>query len=212
MNENSEYSLADRAIELLKKKAVRRFEDAKSRAAAVKFDELNVLGICKDLYAALDSDNFKAYLELAIKKYLRENPDAKKQPSREWLLEFLEEYDPVTKYVYRNEVERKRDRLAEAVNASTAKVTEFNRGLGYWVQMMAHYADAVSDAATVKAFKDAGVTKVRWNAQHDDRTCLECMNRDGKIYPVDKIPPKPHWGCRCYPTAVKSNKEKFRSN
>ena len=69
MNEKAEYSLADRAIELLKKKAVRRFESAKSRAAGVKFDEINVLGICRDLYAALDSDNFKAFLEVAIKKY-----------------------------------------------------------------------------------------------------------------------------------------------
>ena len=176
----------------------------------MKFDELNVLGVCKRLYAALDSDNFKTFLELAIKKYLEANPGGRNLPDSDWLLDFLEEYDPVTKYVYRNEVERKRDRLAEAVNASTAKVTEFNRGLGYWMQMTSHYADSVSDAATIKAFRDSGVTAIKWNAQKDGRACLPCLDRDGNIYPIDKIPPKPHWGCRCYYTAAKTNKDKFK--
>ena len=212
MNETTEYSLADRAIELLKKKAIKRFDDAKSKAAGVKFDELNVLGICKDLYVLLESDSFRTYLELAIKKYLASQPHGNEAPTEEWLLDYLEEYDPVTKYVYRNEVERKRDRLAEAVNASTAKATEFNRGLGYWVQMMAHYADAVNDAATIKAFKDAGIVKVKWNSQQDGKVCLICLERNGRTYPIDKIPPKPHWGCRCFLTAVKTNKQKFKSD
>ena len=212
MNEKNEYALADRAIQLLKKKAIRRFEDAKSKAAGVKFDELNVLGICQALYAALESDNFKTFLELAIMKYLATEPHGDDEPDDEWLMEYLEFYDPVTKYVYANEVERKRDRLAEAVNASTEKVKEFTKGLGYWVQMTAHYADDVSDTATIKAFKDAGITKVMWHTVTDNRVCEDCEERDGKVYNINKIPPKPHWGCRCYLTAVRSNKDKFRSN
>lgn len=171
-----------------------------------------MLGVCKKLYAALESDNFKTYLELAIKKYRATQPHGNEEPDDEWLMEYLEEYDPVTKYVYKNEVERKRDRLAEAVNASVEKTKEFTRGLGYWVQMTAHYADDVSDKATVKAFKDAGITRVRWNSQDDGKVCKECEERDGIEYPIDAIPPKPHWGCRCYLTAVKTNKQKFKSN
>jgi SPP1 gp7 family putative phage head morphogenesis protein len=208
----NEYSLADRAIALLKKKAIRRFEDAKSKAAGVKFDELNVLGICKKLYAALESDNFKTFLELAIKKYLATEPHGDKEPDDEWLMEYLEYYDPVTKYVYENEVERKRDRLAEAVNASREKAKEFTKGLGYWVQMTAHYADDVSDKATIKAFKDAGITRVMWHTVTDNRVCEDCEDRDGTVYDIDNIPPKPHWGCRCYLTPVRSNKQKFKSN
>lgn len=170
------------------------------------------MGICKDLYAALESDNFKVFLELAIKKYLATEPHGDEEPDDEWLMEYLEYYDPVTKYVYENEVERKRDRLAEAVNASREKSKEFVRGLGYWVQMTAHYADDVSDRATIKAFKDAGVKKVKWNTQPDDKVCEECDERDGVVYSIDNIPPKPHWGCRCYLTAVKTNKEKFHSD
>lgn len=175
------------------------------------FDELNVLGICRELYDLLNTDNFKAFMELAIKKYLASQPHGNEVPDDGWLLDYLEEYDPVTKYVYRNEVERKRDRLAEAVNASTAKMTEFNRGMGYWVQMTAHYADDISDAATIKAFMDAGVKEVQWNSQRDGKVCLECLERDKKIYPIKKVPPKPHWGCRCYLTAVMTNKQKFKS-
>ena len=212
MNETNEYSLADRAIELLKKKAVRRFEDAKSKAAGVKFDELNVMGICKDLYAALDSDNFRVFLELAIKKYLATEPHGDEEPDDEWLMDYLIEYDPVTKYIYKNEVERKRDRLAEAVNASTQKMTEFNRGLGYWVQMTEHYADSVSDATTLKAFRDADIKKVGWNTQLDNRVCKDCGKRDGVVYSIDNAPSKPHWKCRCYLTAVLTNKQKFKGN
>lgn len=170
------------------------------------------MGICKDLYAALDSDNFRVFLELAIKKYLATEPHGDEEPDDEWLMDYLIEYDPVTKYIYKNEVERKRDRLAEAVNASTQKMTEFNRGLGYWVQMTAHYADDVSDTATIKAFRDAGIKHVRWYTQPDDKVCEVCEERDGKEYPINNIPPKPHWGCRCYLIPVISNKLKFKEN
>ena len=176
----------------------------------MKFDELNVLSVCKALYADLDRDNRRAYLELAIKKYLESEPHGNDMPDEDWLDEFLMEYDPVTKYVYTNEVERKRDRLAEAVNASTAKVKEFNRGLGYWVQMTAHYADSTSDTATIKAFKDAGIEKVKWNSQDDDKVCEVCNERDGAVYLIDNVPPKPHWGCRCFLTPVLTNKQKFK--
>lgn len=173
---------------------------------------MNVLGICKQLYELLDSDNFKAYLEMAIMKYKNTQPSGRRPPTRGWLLEVLMAYEPVAKYVYTNEVERKRDRLAEAVIASKTKAREFDRGLGYWVQMTAHFADCVSDAATLKAFGDAGVKEVRWNTQRDGRVCLECEARNGLVYKIDNVPPKPHWGCRCYLTAVKTNKEKFKGN
>jgi hypothetical protein len=210
VNEKNEYSLADRAIELLKKKAIRRFSDANSRAAGVKFDELNVLGICRELYAALESDNFRTFLELAIKKYLATNPHGNMPPDDRWIMDFLEEYDPLTKYVYENEVERKRDRLAESVISSSEKMKEFDRGLGYWVQMTTQFVDLVSDAATIKAFVDAGVEAVKWNTQQDGKVCIECESRNGVVYPINKIPPKPHWGCRCWLTAEKTNKEKFK--
>lgn len=196
------YRLADKAQELLSRKAVRRFQTAQSKAALCNFDELNVLEICKDLYENLSADNQKVFLELAQEQYKASEPHGDKVPDIDWLLELLLMYDPVTLYVYEHEVERKRDRTAEAINASGAKAKEFRRGLSYWGQMTAHYADAVSDRATLKAFEDAGIKKVQWHTEHDNRVCEICRQRDKKIYPIGKVPPKPHWGCRCWLTSV----------
>lgn len=207
--EATPYQLADKTIELLNRKAIKRFEEAKSKAALLKFDELNVITICKDLYAKLADDNQSAFLELAQEQYAAAEPHGFKKPDMGWLLELLLMYDPVTLYVYQNEVERKRDRTAEAINASTsraAKAVEFRRGLSYWAQMTAHYADEVNDKATLKAFEDAGVKKVRWNTLLDGHECETCRERDGKVYPIEKVPPKPHWRCRCWLTAVVEEK------
>ncbi len=152
----------------------------------------------KSLYEQLEKDNREIFLELAQMCYGEAKPHGDTEPDLEWLLALLEEYDPVTLYVYGHEVKRKEARTAEAINASTAKVEQLQRGMGYWSQMTAHYADSVSDNAVLKAFEDAGVKRVRWNTEKDDRVCRVCRQRDGKIYPIGKIPPKPHWGCRCY--------------
>lgn len=181
---------------------------AQDKAARLDFDELNVLEICKELYDDLSADNQKCFLELAQEQYMAVTPHGSKPPDIGWLLDLLLMYDPVTLYVYQNEVERKRDRTAEAINASTvkaAKVVEFRRGLSYWAQMTAHYADDVSDKATLKAFEDAGVKKVRWNTLEDGHECETCRERGGNVYPIGKVPPKPHWRCRCWLAAVEGN-------
>ena len=116
------------------------------------------------------------------------------------LLALLAAYNAVTKYQYSHEWERKRDRTAEAINSTTAKVTEFRRGLSYWAQMTEWYAVEVTDQSTLKAFQDSGVRYVKWNTMNDGRECSTCKERDGKIYPIRSIPPKPHPGCRCWYT------------
>lgn len=45
--------------------------------------------------------------------------------------------------------------------------------------------------------KNIGKEYVRWVTEHDDRVCGDCEERDGKIYPIDAVPPRPHHGCRC---------------
>ena len=88
----------------------------------------------------------------------------------------------------------------EAINSTTAKVTEFRRGLSYWAQMTEWYAVEVTDQSTLKAFQDSGVRYVKWNTMNDGRECSACKERDGKIYPIRSIPSKPHPGCRCWYT------------
>lgn len=199
------YSLSDKTIRRLNKLAIRRFRDAERKCGAglMPFDELTIIREVRQLYADLDNDNRKAFLELAIAVYRRAEPHGRTEPDLSWLLALLDEYNPVTKYRYTTEIDRKRDYTTEAVIAAVDKDKEFKRGLLYWGKLTSAYADIVTDSATIKAFKDAGVERVRWITEGDNRVCGTCNERHGKIYPIDKIPSKPHVGCRCRLEAVR---------
>lgn len=191
------YNLADKAIELLNKRATKRFEDAKDKAAQDGFDELSVLSVTRELYDQLEADNRQVYLELAQERYQEAEPHGEEPPDLAWLLALLAAYNAVTKYQYTNEVERKRQYTAEGINSSTAKVTEFRRGLHYWADLIATYSDIVTDESTLKAYRDAGVRRVRWVTAGDEKVCETCRERNGKVYSINAIPPKPHRRCRC---------------
>lgn len=190
------YNLADKAIELLNKRATKRFEDAKDEAARDSFDELSVLSITRTLYDQLEQDNKEIFLELAQERYQEAEPHGEEPPDLAWLLALLAAYNAVTKYQYTNEVERKRQYTAEGINSSTAKVAEFRRGLHYWADLTSNYADIVTDESTLKAYRDAGVKRVRWVTAGDEKVCETCRERNGKIYSINAIPPK-HRRCRC---------------
>lgn len=196
MENKNPYDLTDKAIDLLNRRAVKRFEDAKDEAALAKFDELNVLEVTRTLYDQLRKDNQDVFLELAQERYQEAEPHGKEPPDLAWLLALLAAYNAVTKYQYSHEWERKRDRTAEAINSTTAKVTEFRRGLHYWADLTSNYADIVTDESTLKAYRDAGVKRVRWVTAGDEKVCETCRERNGKIYSINAIPPK-HRRCRC---------------
>lgn len=191
------YGLTDKAIDLLNRRAVKRFEDAKDEAAQMGFDELNVLEVTRTLYQDLARDNQKIFLELAQERYQETEPHGEELPDLAWLLALLAAYNAVTKVIYDNDVDRKRQYTAEGINSSTAKVTEFRRGLHYWADLTATYGDIVTDESTLKAYRDAGVKKVRWVTAGDEKVCETCRERNEKIYSINSIPPKPHRRCRC---------------
>ena len=197
------YALTDKAIELLNKKATKRFEDAKDEAAQTGFDELNVLEVTRTLYQDLARDNQQVFLELAQERYQEVEPHGEEPPDLAWLLALLAAYSAVSKVVYNNEVDRKRGYTAEGINSSTAKVTEFRRGLHYWADFTGQFADEITDEVTLKAYRDAGVKKVEWHTVLDGKECETCKERDGKIYPINAVPPKTHKRCRCWLEAVR---------
>ena len=201
--EQSWYRLADAATELLNRRATKRFEDAKDKAAKDGFDELSVLSVTRELYDQLEADNRQVYLELAQERYQEAEPHGEEPPDLAWLLALLAAYSAVTKYQYTNEVERKRQYTAEGINSSTAKVTEFRRGLHWWADLTSSYADIVTDESTLKAYRDAGVKRVRWVTAGDEKVCETCRERNGKVYSINSIPPKPHKHCRCIWEAVR---------
>lgn len=52
--------------------------------------------------------------------------------------------------------------------------------------------------ATLRSYKDRGVTHVQMWTAKDERRCKHCKKYHGKIYPIDKAPVLPiHANCRC---------------
>ena len=166
--------MADQAVDLLNRRATKRFEDAKDEAAQDGFDELSVLSITRTLYDNLSADNEEIFLELAQERYQEAEPHGEKPSDLAWLLALLAAYSTVSKVVYNNEVDRKRGYTAEGINSSTAKVTEFRRGLHYWADFTGQFADEITDEVTLKAYRDAGVKKVRWATAGDEKVCETC--------------------------------------
>lgn len=197
------YKYADKVLKKLNLKFIRLFSKFKSQ---LHIDELNILSASRLLYEQLEESAEKAFLLIARDTY-KKYGDKHKQLDNDWVLDFLEEYDPVTKYVYLHEVERKQARFAESVIASRTRAKEVDTGLRYWSNMVKQYGISITDAALLQAYEDTGIKYVKWITTLDDRECKICRERNGKIYPIDDIPPKPHIGCRCYYQAYKGDSD-----
>ena len=116
-----------------------------------------------------------------------------------WIEEFFDEYNPVTKYVFKNEIERKESRLFEALVASTSQIMQsYKTAENLLIRQVKQYAIDVEDAVTKTVYKDIGVKKVMWNAELDHKTCEDCKELDGQIFKLNDVPPKQHHNCRCY--------------
>lgn len=187
------YELTDIVIENIRKELIRDFSKLKS---LLSYDELNVMSATKDVYSKIDLYVRQMFLQLMQAVY-------KKVTKRTcpynyaWLENFLLEYDEVSKYVYANEFERKRDRLAEALIASPKKNEEIDAALRYLSFMLTAYAVRVTDQVVLMAYRDMGIDAVRWKAEKDNKTCTICKHRNGHIYDIEQVPPKPHLNCRC---------------
>jgi len=201
------YEYADKILRAMRKEFIRLFNNFGSQAS---FDELNVLSSAKALYRELADVAKRGFLLIANRAYNNARNDLRTPEvqgsfdisagvlTEHWLLGWLNDYNPVTKYVYMHEIERKCARFAESIIASPTRSREIETGLRYWSAMVTHYAIDVTDKATVRAYRDNGVERVIWITVPDERRCGKCLQMHGRIYDIDKIPPKPHLMCRCY--------------
>lgn len=180
------YKYTDSEISKLNRYFIREFLGFQG----LKIDELNVLRSAKAMYSRMDNKARKAFVRIARDKY--------DDITIAEALFLLDEYDPVTKYVYTHEVERKRMRLAEAYIASNGDSREVKKALRLWSNMIRQYSIAITDEALLMTYKKAGVENVKWITEEDERRCGPCAERHGKVYRIDNVPPKPHMGCRCY--------------
>lgn len=117
----------------------------------------------------------------------------------------LGEPNPVLHYTYETEILRKRDRAKEAIGSVPTKAQkqiELDKNIGYVLQMLGWYLDFVSQDAEIQAMEDEGVQEVQRHEMNDSKTCRECRDADGEIYPIDDIPKLPHPRCRRFFTRV----------
>lgn len=211
------YRYLDELLENEKKKIRAEF----NRLSVMGFDELNVINtrkITQEMYDRFLSDNKEIYLKAAKKAYRKALKTAQTEGfegeeneiTPKFLVGVLAGANFVTGYLYNKEAERKRLRLNEQIltareyNNRTMYQDSLRKSANLWWTQTLQYGISMVDEATLKGFKDMGVKKVRWVAADDEKTCPTCGARDNKIYALKKIPPKPHYGCRCYIVPIKT--------
>ena len=188
------YQKTDKVIAYLAKQYAKLFQRVTS------FDELNIIDVSHEIFdeAVVLTEREVTRLVKLVYDSKREGGEISSEDALSLVLTLMLAYNPVTKYVYRNEMERKRSRFAEGVIASENPSEEVALAKRLMIATNKQFAEDATFEAVVLAYKDDGVEKVRWVTAVDDRRCKECKSRHGKIYPIDNIPPKPHRYCRCY--------------
>lgn len=193
------YDKTDKTIAYLNKQYSKLFRKLTS------FDELNVIEVSHEIYnevLKLVEQESTRLVKAVYDKY-SESKTISTAEATAFVLALMLAYNPVTKYVFKNELERKRSRFAEGVIASETPIEEIELAKRLLVALNRQFEDDVTFDTVVKAYEDDGVKEVKWITEVDDRRCKECKSRHGKIYPIHKIPPKPHRYCRCYVERVR---------
>ncbi len=206
------YSELDKQLKVMK----RQIRDEFVTLSLASFDELNVIGTKKrteKIYNNLKVINSKAYIKSAKEAYnvaekrviLAGYPkrETKTDINDKWLIGVLGAYHLATGYLYNSEADRKRMRLNEEIltarehldHAALSKAVK--RSMDLWWTQSQQYGIYAADEGCIDAYRDYGVERVRWIAVMDDKECKTCHDRNGKVYDIDKVPEKPHYGCRC---------------
>lgn len=203
------YDAADKAIREMNRANLKAF----GRLKLAKWDELNVIRQVSAVYELSTALAKRKYTEIGMDAYIFALMEmglsetvahgmAQDEITNDWVLDMLEEADPVTLYIFLEEAERKKQRLIEALAVAHNKGAEIDKALRYWTKQIAQYAISVTDKARLDAFKAVGVKRVMWNTNLDGRECDRCRELNGKVFDIDKVPPKQHYGDRCWLTPV----------
>lgn len=198
------YEAADKAIREMNRANLKAF----SKLKLAKWDELHVIRQVDEAYAESIRLAKKKYMEIAWYAYIHAMYECGKDPEeakrmarrsidRDWLLDLLEEADHITLYIFMDEAKRKEQRLLEALSVTMKRNEEIDKALKLWTRQVGQYSINVTDAARLQAFRDAGIKKVKWITQEDERVCHVCGPMHGRVYPIDMVPAKPHINCRC---------------
>lgn len=198
------YAPCDVAIKAMNKEIVEDF----GRLKMSKWDEVNIIRTVATVYRTEVKKARKRYWEVAYEAYIlgmilleiegdRARRMADKSITMEWVDRILDETNFVTLYRFNSETERKAYRLAEQLEVGPDRNRLIDKAMKDWSRQIGQYAINFTDYAVIQAFTDAGIERVEWVTEKDERTCHFCGALDGQEFPIDEIPPKPHYGCRC---------------
>lgn len=196
--EKTPYRKTDKTITYLNRQYNRMFRKAAG------FDALNIIDISHEIYEEAYQLAEQEAIRLVESVYgsYRRRPETEETEEEfdpvSFVLALVLAYNPVTKYVFKNEIDRKRARFAESMLASTTPAEELARAKRLLAATNAQFMDDVTFESLIQAYRDNGAKMVRWVTAVDDRRCKQCAARHGKKYPIDKVPAKPHIHCRCY--------------
>ena len=208
------FEYEDKVVKVLLRKLLRLF---RSLARTIQsntingLDELNVIPAVNKMYdeiLALTLEFLKAVAQRAYRRARRKRRDDDFLLDL-WLLDYLNQYNPVTEYLFFQEADRKRARLIEAImsvltskNPTTTVSKVVDKGLKDWVRQVDQFGDCVVVDATEKAYEDNGTKQVMWVTQRDERVCSLCIPLDGEIFDIEDVPPPQHYNCRCFTVEV----------
>ena len=182
------------------------------------FDELNVTGIRKHIkklyekaFEIIKTDFVEVLNDIAAEVYdeaVALGFDGNIEDlDNAWIEEFFDEYNPVTKYVFSNEIGRKESYLFEAIVADTVlRHQSYLKAERLLANQVKQGGIDMDDAVAKTVYKAVGVKRVQWIAEDDAKTCSVCRELDKQIFDLDKAPHKPHHNCRCYLLPVREMK------
>ena len=204
-----------RELTKFKSELQKRLKKEFLRFTITGFDELNVQTTrsrTEQAYDRIDSFNRRYFMRIAregrnFAKGLLLPNELKRLSEFEvaaLVALVLSEYNIVTGYRYDTEWERKRMHYAEGILAAKEandrrylqEISKKNANLLLTQSMQAGID--VEDEAILETLKEAGIKEVVWVTEKDSKVCSICRERDGKRYPIDSVPDKPHYNCRCY--------------
>ena len=188
------YAYTDKALEYLRRYYVREFNRTKMQ---IRADSLNVITPTINLYDRLRRETIRVREKIAATKY-HELHGGEDTITEMWVLDFLGMSNPLTGYIFLNDIDRKRQYFTEDVMSGTNLDKAAKKALRYLYGSTRQTADLITDAAAMQAYMDTQTQFVQWITAHDEKVCYVCNSRDGMIYPINNAPKKPHYGCRCY--------------
>lgn len=207
------YEYIDKNLEKYRKQIQRLFNNSRLRISAryspETLEKVSIAEIKKLLKKLKQKDHDFFWLMLFYILALPEDADLEYE-LRELDFDFsafLASYNATTRYVYKNEIQRKSARYNEGIialnNPSSDDTYQLMKdNIRYWVKQCEEVSVDMEREVVIKKAQKAGHTKMRWDAVGDEKTCKECRKLNGQIFDIADIPPRPHYGCRCILTTI----------